>query len=231
MPKSSWTEVVGVIAHDLKTPITSVKGYLELIEQAGTLNERQQQFSERALNSLKHMEQLIALLLELSWIDADRPLQCDDCDLTALLNRVVVVLEDMAARREVTFHLDIEPELGVIPAESRRLEQAILNLLNNAIKYNRQGGEVWVTATKRDTQVDLTIRDNGVGIAPEDLPFIFDRFYRSQSGAHIEGTGLGLSIVKAVIEKHGGTITLESVLGEGTTFFVILPKERGASCE
>ena len=233
MPESKWTEVVGVIAHDLKTPITSVKGYLELIEQVGTLNERQQQFSERALNSLKHMEQLIALLLELSWIDADRPLQCDDCDLAALLNRVTAVLEDMAARREVTVHLELEPELGAIPAESRRLEQAILNLVNNAIKYNRQGGEVWVTASKRDAQVDLTIRDTGVGIAPEDLPFIFDRFYRarSHSGAHIEGTGLGLSIVKAVIEKHGGTITLESVLGEGTTFFVALPRERGANCE
>ncbi|MBK8028612.1 MAG: HAMP domain-containing histidine kinase [Anaerolineae bacterium] len=233
MPESSWTEVVGVIAHDLKTPITSVKGYLELIEQVGELNERQQQFSERALNSLKHMEQLVGLLLELSWIDADRPLQCDDCDVAALLTRVVSVLEDMAARREVTCHLEIEPHLGVIPAEGRRLEQAILNLVNNAIKYNRQGGNVWVTAKKSESHVHLTIRDTGVGIAPEDQPYIFDRFYRvrSHSHEHIEGTGLGLSIVKAVIEKHGGTITLESALGEGTTFFVTLPRARGASCE
>lgn len=220
-------DVVSIIAHDLKTPITSVKGYLELIERVGTLNERQQQFSQRALNSLKQMEQLITLLLEMSWIDADQPLKRDPCDLATLLREAANLLEDMAARHEVAIHVDIAPELGIILAESRRVEQVILNLLSNAIKYNRPGGDVWLTATGTATEVEFSIRDTGIGIPPEDLPFIFDRFFRARrpGGELIEGTGLGLSIARAIVEKHGGTIRLESSLGSGTTFFVTLPRQ------
>ncbi len=224
--QETWTEVVSVIAHDLKTPITSVKGYLELIQRVGPLNERQEQFSQRALNSLKQMEHLVTLLLELSWIDADRPLQCDDCDLAVLLQECAVTLEDMAVRREVIIHLEVDPAMGIIHAESRRLEQAILNLMSNAIKYNRQGGAVWVSAINTPGGVYVSVRDTGLGIRLEDQPYIFDRFFRSSvhEGQRIEGTGLGLSIVKAVIEKHGGSITMESFVGEGSTFRFLLPQ-------
>lgn len=222
----SWTEVVGVIAHDLKTPITSVKGYLELIERVGTLNDRQQQFCERAQNSLKQMESLVTLLLELSWIDADRPLECDSCDLAALLLSSAALLEQMAARQAVLVHVEMAESVGMIQAESRRLEQAFINLINNAIKYNHQGGEVWMTASGTVDGVEVTIRDTGRGIAPEDQAHIFERFYRVRPhGETVEGTGLGLSIVKAVIEKHSGTITLDSCVGEGSTFKVWLPRQ------
>lgn len=223
---STWTEVVSIIAHDLKTPISSVKGYIELMQVAGELNERQQQFSERALHSLQQMEQLVARLLELSWIDADRPLQRDDCHLAELVARSAELVAELARRRDVTIHLEIEPEVSVVPAESRRIEQVILNLMSNAIKYNRQGGDVWVSVKNKPDGIEVSVRDTGIGIAPEDQPHIFERFYRASvhSGEEIEGTGLGLSIVKAVVEKHHGEVNVESVVGEGTTFRFWLPR-------
>jgi len=226
MQEPNWVEIVSIIAHDLKTPITSAKGFVDLVKHSGTLNERQEHFTERALSALRQMESLVARLLEIAWIDGDRPLEPLDCDLGAVIEGAVTLLGDFADRHFVVLHVEIAPDLGTIQADERRLDQVVVNLLSNAIKYNRKGGEVWVEAHGAEESVQITIRDTGLGIAPEDLARIFERFFRSQTNHEekIEGSGLGLSIVKAVIEKHGGHIWVESTLGAGSTFTFALPR-------
>jgi signal transduction histidine kinase len=173
---------------------------------------------------------LVARLLELAWIDADRPLEPHETDLADLIAMVVELIEDQASRRKITIEVEIDPKLGTIQAEARRLEQVFLNLLSNAVKYNREGGKVWVTVANvnRKKEVQVTVRDTGQGIAPEEQESVFERFVRTQASKEnkVEGTGLGLSIVKAVVEKHGGRLWLESVVGEGSTFIFVLPRRQ-----
>jgi signal transduction histidine kinase len=223
---NSWVEIVSVIAHDLKTPITSVKGFIELMKHSGPLNERQEHFSERALSALKQMESLVQRLLELAWIDADRPLEPQLCDLTSVIENAVAMLRDYADRRQIVLSVAIDPDLGTVQADERRLDQVMLNLLSNAIKYNRKGGEVSVAARSLDENVQVSVRDTGVGISENDQQYIFERFFRSRTPHEekIEGTGLGLSIVKAVIEKHGGQVWVESREGVGSIFTFTLPR-------
>jgi signal transduction histidine kinase len=223
-----WNELLGVVAHDLKTPISAVKGFIELMQHVGPLNERQMHFSERALAGLQLMEQLVARLLELAWIDADRPLEPHETDLADLIAMVVELMEDQASRRNITIDVQIDPKLGMIQAEARRLEQVFLNLLSNAVKYNREGGKVWVTVVSKKKEVQITVKDTGLGIPPEEQDSVFERFVRAQASkdSKVEGTGLGLSIVKAVVEKHGGRLWLESVVGEGSSFIFILPRRQ-----
>ncbi len=228
MSEPNWVDVVSIIAHDLKTPITSARGYIELIKYSGELNERQVYFNERALVALQQMEQLVARLLELAWIDADRPLQTGVCDLVVVIHNAVSLLQEFAERRHVTVHIEIDPDLGMIQAEENRLSQVMLNLLSNAIKYNREDGEMWVTAKGTPDAVEVKVRDSGLGISPVDQRHIFERFYRARAESEndkIEGTGLGLSIVKSLVEKHGGQVWVESELGVGSTFAFVLPRE------
>ena len=223
-----WNELLGVVAHDLKTPISAVKGFIELMQHVGPLNERQMHFSERALAGLQLMEQLVARLLELAWIDADRPLEPHETDLADLITMMVELMEDQASRRKITIEVEIDPKLGTIQAEARRLEQVFLNLLSNAVKYNREGGKVWVTVVSKKKEVQVTVKDTGLGIPPEEQESVFERFVRAQASKDnkVEGTGLGLSIVKAVVEKHGGRLWLESVVGEGSSFIFVLPRRQ-----
>ena len=226
MPEPNWVDVVSIIAHDLKTPITSARGYIELVKYSGELNERQEYFNERALVALKQMEQLVARLLELAWIDADRPLQNGVCDLVVVIHNSVAMLQENADRRHVTFHIEIDPELGTIQAEENRLSQVVLNLLSNAIKYNRVNGDIWITAKGMPDSVEVAVRDTGMGISPQDQQHIFDRFFRAGQAEKekIDGTGLGLSIVKSLVEKHGGQVWVESEMGIGSTFAFMLPR-------
>ncbi|MBI1259450.1 MAG: hypothetical protein GC204_18435 [Chloroflexi bacterium] len=227
MSEPNWVDVVSIIAHDLKTPITSARGYIELIKYSGELNERQEYFNERALVALQQMEQLVARLLEVAWIDAERPLQTGTCDLVVVIHNSVAMLQEYSERRHVTLHVEIDPALGLIQAEENRLSQVVLNLLSNAIKYNRPQGDVWVTAKGSADSVEVSVRDTGVGISPDDQRHIFDRFFRANTGHEkekIDGTGLGLSIVKSLVEKHGGQVWVESQVDVGSTFAFILPR-------
>jgi signal transduction histidine kinase len=225
-PEESWSELLNIVAHDLKSPITAVKGYIELIQQAGTLNDKQQHFSERALVGLEHMAGLITKLLDIAWIDADRPPELTECNLEGLIQEAMAMLEQTAHQREITLHAEIDPNLGTIMADVRRMTQVVNNLLSNAIKYNRDGGAVYLKAQGGPDTIWLTVQDTGIGIAPEDQTHLFERFYRSKAGveAKIEGNGLGLSIVKGVVERHQGRIWFETVPDEGTTFHVTLPR-------
>lgn len=222
--QNAWRELVSEVAHDLKTPITSARGFVELMKACGDpLSERQERYASVALEALEQMEQLVARLLEASWIEEGRPLRPAPLDLDRLILHSVEATRAYAERHQVALEVDLDTALGSINADERRLEQAILNLLSNAVKYNKPQGHVWVTACGTAREVVLTVRDDGRGIAPVDLPYIFDRFYRAP-GAKVEGTGLGLSIVKTLVDLHGGQVNVESEVGVGTTFTITLPR-------
>jgi signal transduction histidine kinase len=223
-----WTDLVRVIAHELKTPIGSAKGFIDIAANVGELDDQQKHYLSRAGMALDRMEQLVALLLESAWIDAGKPLELRDCDLEVLLQQELEMLEPLAHQAQVKIHLHLEPSLGSIYGDPRRLNQVFSNLLSNAIKYNHHPGDVWVSGRGDAELVEIIIRDSGYGISEKDLEKIFERFFRTASAAQrrVEGTGLGLSIVKSLVEMHGGRIWAESKLDEGTTFFLTFPRVR-----
>jgi signal transduction histidine kinase len=231
-----WTDLLREVAHDLKTPITAVSGYIQLIQNAGPLNENQMHFSDRSLYVLEYMVQIVNNLLDLAWLEAGLPLKIEDADVRDLIGKTVEMLDHLAVRRNITIDVKTAPRIGKVQTEWRRLQQVLINLVINAIKYNREGGTVWITATGTKHELQITVRDTGIGISDEEKGRIFERFFRTKASqaSRVEGTGLGLSIVKPMIERHGGRIWFESVPGEGTTFTFVLPRriqERPSAAE
>jgi two-component system, OmpR family, phosphate regulon sensor histidine kinase PhoR len=226
MQPDPQTELLSIVAHDLKAPIGAVMGYIELIQQSGSLNEKQQRFAERALGGLKQMQHLVADLLDVAWIDNGAPLNLSACDLRSIIRDAVLMSEPLAAKRQVTIYVDVPSKLGLVMGDGGRLSQVMDNLLTNAIKYNREGGQVWVNARNEQNLVRVSISDSGIGISPEDLPFVFDRFFRSASGVRlkVEGSGLGLAIAKAIVEKHEGRIWVESEVDKGSIINFTIPR-------
>jgi two-component system, OmpR family, phosphate regulon sensor histidine kinase PhoR len=219
------SEFVSTVSHDLRTPLTTIQGYVELLDRAGPLNEMQVDFVSRALNSLTHITALISDLLDIGRIEAGydlqmRRLRLDELICTAVEGHQAYALNEGQA---LTVQLPDGP-LQVL-GDERRLHQVLDNLISNAIKYNRPEGWVRVSASRDDHHIIVRVSDSGIGIPPEEEARIFDRFYRIQSPEteSVQGTGLGLSIVKSVIEKHKGRIWVDSTLGEGSTFTFLLP--------
>ncbi len=218
-------DLVSVLAHDLRTPINSVRGFIEVATFSGEMNERQHAMLEKAMTALERMDALINDVLDMSRADSDAPLKLEDCDLRLILGEAVSLLEGAAAAKEMKIHVDAPVDLPEFQAEPHRVKQMVNNLLGNGVKYNGTGGEVWATASVDGDMMVLVVRDNGYGIPEEDLPHIFERFYRSDIGREkrISGSGLGLAIVKAIVDRHNGTIEVKSKPDEGTQFTVRLP--------
>jgi signal transduction histidine kinase len=196
-----------------------------MVQQLGPLNEKQEQFAERALAGLKRMEHLVARLLDISWIDADRQLDLEEVDLRAVIDEAVDLLQETAAQRSITIEVTYDERLGTLRADGRRLGQVMDNLLSNAIKYNREAGSIFVSIVTRSDQVQVSVQDTGIGISREDQNHIFERFFRARQGVamRIEGSGLGLAITQGIINKHRGRIWFDSEAGKGTTFTFTLP--------
>jgi len=214
------------IVHELKLPISSAKSFIDLVEAAGALNDKQQKWARRAQLSLISMISLVHELLDMAWLESGAALTLHETDLNLLTERAASQYEDYARHRGVQLVLDLPPDGCPLTGDERRLEGAIINLISNAIKYSPDGGPVEVAIRCQDQAITLTVKDQGIGIAPDHVPHIFEPFYRVRIPAtqRIEGSGLGLSIVKAIVEKHGGTVFVESVVGEGSTFGFRLPQ-------
>jgi two-component system, cell cycle sensor histidine kinase PleC len=223
----SNSEWLHTVAHDLKTPINSVRGCIELVKQLGPLNERQEHFATRAMAGLQRMEHLVSRLLDISWVDAGVELDLEPVSLRSAIDEAVNLLEEMASAHDITVVIKVDSRLERerILVDERRLAQVLDNLISNAIKYNRDSGSVTVIATVDGDQVRVIVKDTGIGISEEDQPRIFERFFRSRHGValKIEGSGLGLAITKAIIERHSGRIWFESVFDKGTTFYFTIP--------
>ncbi|MBC7814986.1 MAG: HAMP domain-containing histidine kinase [Burkholderiales bacterium] len=222
----SVADLMNITAHELKTPIGAVKGCIELLQQLGPLTDRQTHFAERALAILQHMEHMVSEMLDMGRLDSKQALNLVECDLRVVFEDALNMQGEVAEAREITLHKSIELGANLLMADAGLVAQVVNNLVSNAVKYNRNGGEVWLTASGDDLFVTISVRDTGLGISPEEQPRVFERFFRARETAalRIEGSGLGLAITEAIVRKHGGRIKLDSTPGKGSTFTVILPR-------
>lgn len=214
-------EFIATATHDLKNPIFAVLGYSDLLTKAGNLNEMQSDFVRRIKNSALQMQDLVLNLLEMARIEMETDLKKDIVDLTSLLTEVGYEFHNQALLKGHTLSLEL-PEVPLyVQGDRMRLQQVVRNLLGNAIKYTPNGGKIQVIGSIDDNEsARVAVCDNGIGIPESALPHIFDKFYRvySEATQDIEGNGLGLAIVKSIIEQHGGKISVESTVGQGSCF-------------
>lgn len=222
--------LISIVAHDLKTPIAAVRGFIELIQQVGPLTEVQDRYAERALGGLQRMEMLIANLLDMARMEKDLNLTFSRCDLQKMLDDAVELIQGLADQRNIKIEVNIEEGARYVIADVRWLAQVVNNLLGNAIKYNREQGTIQVHAYPHNEDgmigIRMDVRDTGAGMSSDELGNIFKPFVRARSGDRVEGTGLGLSIVEAVVRRHGGRIWVESTLEVGSTFSFIIPNQK-----
>lgn len=215
-------------SHELKTPITSVQGYAELME-SGIISDEEQKldFVRRIKKEAIHMTSLINDILMISRLEAkEAEVVRQEVRMAVLLNDVLDSLKPLADSHKVTIHADLKPLC--VYENVQQMSQLLSNLITNAVKYNKPGGQVWVTVTEEAGEMLLKVRDNGMGIPEESLGRIFERFYRVDRGRSRKqgGTGLGLSIVKHVVSFCRGTISVRSELDKGTEFTVKIPISR-----
>jgi len=216
-------EVVHTVSHDLRSPLTSVIGYTELIARAGSLNDIQQDFLKRIQESVQHITTLMNDLLELGSIEAGLDTRREWVQLDGLLHYTLDMLQGQIKTKHIKVQTDIADKLPALRANPVRLRQVLDNVVGNAIKYSNQDGEVDISIKSEGDQIILQVSDNGPGIPSQDQARIFDKFYRGRNMDKREGSGLGLAIVKSIIDAHQGRIWVESNLGQGSTFFIVLP--------
>jgi two-component system NtrC family sensor kinase len=219
------SEFVSTVSHDLRTPLTTIQGYVELLDRVGPLNERQTDFVNRALSSLNHITDLISDLLDIGRIEAGYDLEMKALRMDELVRTTAEAAVVQAQSQGMGISVDLPDGPLWTWGNARRLRQVLDNLISNALKYNRPEGWVGVRAECDDEHIVVSVSDSGIGISAEDQAQIFERFYRVQSPEteDVQGTGLGLAIVKSVVEKHKGRVWVESTLGEGSTFAFLLP--------
>jgi PAS domain S-box-containing protein len=216
-------EVVHTVSHDLRSPLTSVIGYTELIARSGTLNENQQDFLKRIQDSVQHITTLINDLLDLGSIEAGLDTRREWVQLDGLLRYTLDMLQGQIRSRHIKVQTNIAESLPALRANPIRLRQVLDNVVGNAIKYSGDNGEVKISIHAEGDQIILQVSDNGPGIPIPDQSHIFDKFYRGRNMDNQEGSGLGLAIVKSIVDAHQGRIWVESNLGQGSTFFIVLP--------
>ncbi len=221
------SDFVTTVSHDLRSPLTAILGYVELIGRAGPVNEQQAEFIRRVQYSVQSITTLITDLLDLGRIEAGFDTQKEPTHLALVVRYAIEGLRQQAEAKHQSLAMDVPETLPTVFANPPRLRQMVANLIDNAIKYTPESGHVAVHARAEDELIVITVADSGMGIPATDQPYIFDKFYRaSNSRQEFAGTGLGLSIVKSIVENHNGRIWLDSRPGQGTTFTVVLPQYR-----
>jgi PAS domain S-box-containing protein len=218
-------EFVATVSHDLRSPLTFMRGYVAMIPTAGDLNEKQQEFVARILRGIDQMSELIDDLLDIGRIEAGVGVEMAPCAVGVLARMVVADSQGRAEAKNLKLRLELPPTLSPIIGDEALIKRAVANLVDNAIKYTPEGS-VTVRVTERDNYLVVSVSDTGIGIAPADQIRLFEKFYRikRRDTIRIKGTGLGLAIVKSIVEKHNGKVWVESKLGEGSTFHLVLPK-------
>jgi two-component system, OmpR family, phosphate regulon sensor histidine kinase PhoR len=217
-------EFVHTVSHDLRSPLTSVIGYSELVERAGPLNENQHEFVRRIQDSIQHITSLINDLLDLGKIEAGMDTRREFVQLEGILRYTLDMLQGQIKSKELKVHTEIASPLPALRANPVRLRQVLDNVVGNAIKYSYPKGEIFISLHSEENQVILQVTDHGPGIPASDQPHIFDKFYRGTNiSSDVEGSGLGLAIVKYIVENHQGRIWVESTVAKGSSFFIVLP--------
>jgi PAS domain S-box-containing protein len=219
-------DFISSISHELRTPLTSIKAYTEtILHDFGMPEQTKRQFLGIIDEESNRLANLIEGLLEVSRLESGTvKLSREPVDITAIIKKVWSALQPLADKKNIHLNVNVGDELPQLLGDEGKIQSAVTNLVNNAIKFTPEAGQVSVSAQKLAGELAIRVSDTGMGIPKESLPKIFDRFYRvPHPGRQIQGTGLGLAIVKKIITMHGGRIEVESELNHGTTFTVFLP--------
>ncbi|HEX9332123.1 MAG TPA: ATP-binding protein, partial [Anaerolineales bacterium] len=218
-------EFIATASHDLRNPLTSIKGYSQLIQQMGPLNEYQLDFAKRIQRGAEHMAELVENMLSLANMDLDAEQKREILDVNSMVVKLADEFKPQAQAKQQALTLTLTDDSLTVQCEPLKIEQALRNLIGNAIKYTPNDGAITLSVERDAQKVNIKIQDTGYGIPASDLPHIFERFYRVRNNGHddIEGNGLGLAIVKSVIEQHGGRVNVESEVGKGSCFSILFP--------
>ena len=225
--------LISMFAHDLKAPLAIAGGFLTRLLQgkAGPLNEKQQTYLDAIFKEIKKLEGYIHTILDILRLEAGKvPLSLEPCSIDKALGEMIAGFEVKAGEKDVSIRTEVPEQMAIINADKGQLQRAVGNLIDNAIKFSPKGGEVIIKVRETDDSILCEVRDSGRGIRKEDIPHVFDPFFRgTQESGSIEkkigGSGLGLAIVKSVIEAHGGNVWVESEPGEGAVFRFTIPKD------
>jgi two-component system phosphate regulon sensor histidine kinase PhoR len=218
-------DFIANVSHELRTPLAAIKSVIETLE-AGAKDDPASaaEFLSRADSEVDRLVQMVEELLELSRLESgDIPLTRLPLDFNLILRNAVDRLSTQAQRADVELTLEVEEGLPQATGDADMLERVVINLVHNAVKFTPRGGSVRVSAAGADGSVRVSVHDTGVGILPEDLPRIFERFYKADRSRGGGGTGLGLAVARHAVEAHGGNISAESTPGEGSTFTFTIP--------
>lgn len=225
------SDIVSSVSHDLRSPLTSILGYVELLERAGPLNEMQAGFVDRVRESVSKITTLITELLDVGRLEEGSGLTLEVCWPGEILKSVADAYRLPLQKKKQKLDWQVDRSL-VVMGDPNRLYQAFSNVLSNANKYTPEGGQISVHAHKQERQIVIEIADTGSGIDAADMGHVFNKYYRGKNTANdYSGTGLGLFIVKSVVDLHQGRIWLESEPGRGTKVFILLPLAENTGAE
>ena len=223
------SEFLANMSHELRTPLNSINGFSEVLydETFGPLNEKQKKYVNNVLTSGKHLLLLINQILDMAKVEAGKmKLTLSSLPMQSILNEISLLVADMVNKKKLQMSIEIDEDLSNIEADELKIKEIIFNLLSNAIKFTPEGGKIGMRAKKAGSEIEITVWDTGVGVAPENMEKIFEGFFRVDTpySRVTEGTGLGLPLSKKLVELHGGKFSVESEgLNKGVSVRFTLP--------
>jgi len=218
------SDFIHTVSHDLRSPLTAVLGYTKLVERTGPLNQNQLEFLRRLQGSVQHITNLINDLLDLGRLEAGFDTRREMIQLDGVLKYTLDMFDSQVKKKSIILDAEISPNILPLRANPIRIRQMLDNLVGNAIKYTPTGGHVVVSIAMQDKQIILKVQDTGPGISQEEQSRVFEKFYRATNAPDgVTGSGLGLAIVKSIVDSHQGRVWVESTIGKGSTFVVLLP--------
>jgi signal transduction histidine kinase len=231
MANRTKSEFLANMSHELRTPLNAILGFSEIIKigMFGPVSERYRGYASDIFNSSAHLLRLINEILDLSKLEAGKfELHEEDVEISEIVQASIHLLEPQAEKAKIRLSKSVDNDLPLVRADDRRLRQVLINLLSNAVKFTPEGGRVCVSVTAKSGAVSIAISDTGIGIEQDEIPKALEAFRQTNSkiSRKYEGTGLGLPLAKHLVERHGGTLTIESKINVGTTVMVALPRER-----
>ncbi len=218
-------QLIAAIGHDLRNPISAIHGFAELIPLSGSLTSDQERFVTRIIQTSQKMQYLASTLVDLAWIESGMPMESVPVELDKVITLAVSELDKDAQQKRMSIAISTQHPLPFVMGDPARLKQVVVNLLQNAIQYSEPEQPIAIHAFEYGQQVRCTVGDRGIGIHANELDQVFDRLYRSPDEAvrKTQGGGIGLTMARVILRRHGGSIAVSSVYGEGSTFIFTLP--------
>ncbi len=219
-------QFASIVSHELKAPLGAVQQNLLALEfeLSNLLNESQREQLTRSKTRIDELLKLINSWLRVISVDVEKLKEgFTQIDITNPIRNALESVDALAARKDIELITSFDPKLPLMMGDALSLSEVFVNVIGNAIKYSPDGSKVTLKTEKQGNMILVSIKDNGIGISQDDLPHIFEGFYRGQSGKAIAGHGIGLAVSRQIVDAHGGSITVESELGKGTTFVIVLP--------